>query len=189
LICLHISDSAAYSSSISFSHIGYGLPVLLSDVECSSAELQLSYCNHTRFSGTLITRQIGVRCQTNTESKVIIILLLSDPERHIASYWYAIYTAVPGAPLGVQIFNITSFTISLTWSPPLASERHGLSIFGYIINCSADHSSLGNSNLHTEGHNATFVDLHPFTPYNCCVAANSSNGRGRFACLRAVTRK
>ena len=99
------------------------------------------------------------------------------------------YIAVSGAPQGVQIFNITSSTISLTWSPPLVSERHGLSIFGYIIYCSEDHSSLGNSNLHTEIHNATFVNLHPFTTYNCCVAANSSNGMGRPACLRAVTRK
>ena len=102
---------------------------------------------------------------------------------------HILYTAVPGAPQGVQIFNITLSTISLTWSPPLVSERHGLSIFGYIINCSADHSSLGYSSLDTESHNATFVDLHPFTAYNCCVAANSSNGRGRLACLRAVTRK
>jgi hypothetical protein len=103
---------------------------------------------------------------------------------------FVLSTAVPGAPQAVQIFNITSSTISLIWSPPLVSERHGLSIFGYIINCSADHSSLGNSSLvYTEGHNATFVDLHPFTAYNCCIAANSSNGRGRLACLRAVTRK
>jgi hypothetical protein len=97
--------------------------------------------------------------------------------------------AVPGAPQAVQISNITSSTISLAWSPPLISERHGLSIFDYIINCSADHSSLGNINQNTEGHNATFVNLHPFTAYNCCVAVDSSNGRGRFACLRAVTRK
>jgi hypothetical protein len=100
-----------------------------------------------------------------------------------------IYTALPGAPQGIQIFNITSSTISITWSPPLVSERHGLNIFGYIINCSADHSSLGNGNLHTESQNATFVDFYPFTAYNCCIAANSDHGVGRLACLRAVTRK
>ena len=98
-------------------------------------------------------------------------------------------TAVPGAPQRVQIFNITSSTISLTWSPPLISERHGLNIFDYVINCSADNSSLGNNNQNTDSQNATFVDLHPFTAYNCCVAANSSNGMGRLACSRAVTRK
>ena len=35
----------------------------------------------------------------------------------------------------------------------------------------------------------TLVNLHPFTAYNCCVAANSSNGIGRLSCLRAVTCK
>ena len=107
------------------------------------------------------------------------------------TYWCvkAKYTAVPGAPQRIQISNVTSSTISLTWSPPLVSERHGLSIFGYIINCSADHSSLGNNNLRTENQNASFVDLHPFTAYNCCVASNSNHGTGRLVCLRAVTCK
>ena len=100
-----------------------------------------------------------------------------------------IYTAVPGALQEVQVLNITSSTISLTWSPPLVSERHELNVLEYIINCSADHNSLGNKHHYTDIQNATFVDLHPFTAYNCCVAANSSNGVGRLACLRAVTRK
>ena len=102
---------------------------------------------------------------------------------------HSIHTAIPGAPQKIQISNITSSTISLFWSPPLVSERHGLTIFGYIINCLTDHSSLGNSHLHTDSHSAIFVNLHPFTAYNCCIAANSNHGRGRFACLRAVTCK
>ena len=100
-----------------------------------------------------------------------------------------IHTAIPGAPQSVQISNITSSIISLSWSPPLVSERHGLTIFGYIVNCSADHSSLGNTHLYTDIHNATFVDLRSFTAYNCCIAANSNHGRGKLACLRAVTCK
>ena len=102
---------------------------------------------------------------------------------------HVINTAVPGVPQGIQSFNITSSTISLSWSPPLVLERHGLSIFGYTVRCLTAHSSLGYSNLNTERPNTTFVDLHPFTAYNCCVAANSNNGIGRLACLQAVTRK
>ena len=69
---MYISDSAAYYFSNRFRYYQYyGLPVLLVTIECSSAELQLSQCNYTRYSGihTYWRRQFGVRCQIARESK------------------------------------------------------------------------------------------------------------------------
>ena len=98
------------------------------------------------------------------------------------------FAAVPGAPQSVQISNTTLSTISLTWFPPLITERYGLDIFGYIINCSSDHDDLvGNAVKYTESFNATLFNLHPFTVYSCCVAASSNHGRGQEACQSAVT--
>ena len=158
------------------------LPYLFESVECTSHEVHLSQCNHTKFNGDFSTIIFATECQIARESK--LITLIAGNKCIIISH-----TAVPGAPQSVQISNTTSSTTTLTWSPPLVSERHGLSIFGYTINCSADHSLLGNILQYTDIHKATLVNLHPFTAYNCCVAASSSHGRGRHACARTVTCK
>ena len=103
---------------------------------------------------------------------------------------YIIIIAVPGAPQSVQISNTTSSTISLTWSPPIIPERHGIAIFGYLINCSTEHCLLENAaSYYTERYDATvtLTNLHPFTTYNCCVAVNSSHGMGHPACQNTVT--
>ena len=91
---------------------------------------------------------------------------------------------MPGAPLSVQLSNATtnSSIITLTWSPPLVSERYGLTIYGYIINCSTDSGSLLEIK-YTDILNVTVPNLYPFESYNCCIAANSSHGSGRVACV------
>ena len=102
------------------------------------------------------------------------------------------YTDKPGAPLNVHVTNITSSTISLAWSPPLVSERNGQNILGYHIICLSLTSVLGsydNVTGYKDILNITLDSVYPFTAYNCCVAASTGNGRGRFACLRAVTRE
>ena len=90
----------------------------------------------------------------------------------------------PGAPQNVQITDYASTSISLSWSPPLVSERLGLRLFNYVINCSTDHSLQENVVLRTERLNLTVDSLHPFTPYNCCVAVNSTHGLGQLACYK-----
>ena len=94
---------------------------------------------------------------------------------------------VPGAPQNIQVFNITSSTITLTWSPSLVSETLGLTIFSYKINCSTDPNIHGSTIKNVDILGATLSNLHPFTVYNCCVAVNSNNGKGKLACLGAVT--
>ena len=93
---------------------------------------------------------------------------------------------IPGAPLNVQASSVTPSTIGLTWSPPLVSETLGLTIYSYFITCSTDSQPDSNTIKTTDSHSATFSQLDPFTQFNCCVAANSNNGKGKFACISAI---
>ena len=96
-------------------------------------------------------------------------------------------TDIPGVPVNVQVSSITSSSIGLSWSPPLVSETLGLIIYSYIITCSMDAQSHSSGIKTTDAHSTTFSQLQAFTAYNCCVAANSNNGKGQLACLNAVT--
>ena len=99
------------------------------------------------------------------------------------------FTAIPGAPQNVQVTNVTSSTLAISWSPPLVSERYspGLQIFGYMISCTTGQDLLENAITYSDTLNATLSNLHPFTAYNCCVAANSNHGRGKPACQSTIT--
>ena len=77
----------------------------------------------------------------------------------------------------------------MSWSPPLVSERYspGIQIFGYVITCTTGQGLLESAITYTDALNATLFNLHPFTAYNCCVAANSNHGRGKPACQSTTT--
>ena len=100
------------------------------------------------------------------------------------------HTDIPGAPVNVQVSNVTSSTIGLTWSPPLVSETLGLDIYSYAITCSLTRGPQWDHATHvktTDGHSVVFSQLHPFIQYNCCVTVNSENGRGKSTCLSTIT--
>ena len=96
---------------------------------------------------------------------------------------------IPGSPHHFKISSSSSSTLTLSWSPPLVSEIHALTIFTYSINCSTEPQTHNSMHVikYTDSHSATFSELHPFTFYNCCVAAVSNHGRGKLACIDAVT--
>ena len=99
-----------------------------------------------------------------------------------------IFLDTPGAPHALRISSATSSTLDLTWSPPLVSEIHGLTISQYIINCSTGLGpQMQNDIKYTDTRSATFSNLHPYTFYNCCVAAVSNHGRGELACIDTIT--
>ena len=95
-----------------------------------------------------------------------------------------IYIAVPGAPQNLLVSDITSSSISLSWSPPPFSERLGLALYKYSINCIHQNHAVV---MQTEILNVTVANLHPFAPYNCCVAVNSTHGLGQLACQNSFT--
>ena len=101
-----------------------------------------------------------------------------------------IHLDIPGAPQALRILIATSSTLALTWSPPLVSEIHGLTVTHYAVNCST--LSLGQQTqesviINTDVQSATVSNLRPFTYYNCCVAAVSNHGSGRWACVGTTT--
>ena len=99
--------------------------------------------------------------------------------------------ALPGAPQNIAASNISSYSIFLSWSPPLVSERYGLAVYNYTVNCSMNANELDESTIRstvvTEEFSTTLSNLYPFSPYNCCVFVNSVNGKGERACLRIIT--
>ena len=98
-----------------------------------------------------------------------------------------LHTDIPGAPVNVQVSSVTSSTVGLTWSPPLVSETFGLDIYSYVVTCTTGPQQHDASMKATDSHSAMFSQLQPFTQYNCCVAVNSENGRGKSACLSVIT--
>lgn len=105
---------------------------------------------------------------------------------------FIIIIDIPGAPQALRISSATSSILALTWSPPLVSEIHGLTITHYAVNCST--LSLGQQTqetiiINTDVQSATVSNLHPFKYYNCCVAAINNHGMGRLACIHTVTGK
>ena len=95
---------------------------------------------------------------------------------------------IPGAPQNVQVTNVTSTTITLTWSPPLIAETLELTIYSYNINCFRDYNLKRNNTAKTtDSLNATLSNLQPSTSYNCCLAVNSAHGRGKLSCLKIPT--
>ena len=140
------------------------------------------------------TNAISTQIDLAMEDSVICHLLSSAeyPHRVYILYLYNyrlslvyIIIDIPGAPQNIRVTNTSSSTISLRWSTPL--ETYGLMIFGYAINCSTESKMLENVIHYTDIRNATLFNLHPFTTYNCCVAADSNHGRGKLACQSTVT--
>ena len=77
----------------------------------------------------------------------------------------------------------TSRTISLSWSPPLFSQRHGI-ITSYNVSCYREDFRY-NGNV-TE--NSTSVTkLIPFTNYTCSVRAATIKGEGPPAVESVIT--
>ena len=88
---------------------------------------------------------------------------------------------------------MSSAEITLSWSPPHKSEKHG-TILSYIVYCSSQR--LGEaiirprtifSSAANETSTTILSGLHPFTTYNCCVSATNDQGRGKLACQSFVT--
>ena len=87
--------------------------------------------------------------------------------------------AVTGRPRNVRITARTYTTLSISWSPPLITQRYG-AILRYNISC------LGSGVLqfhHTTGNSTRMVGLHPYTRYYCCISAITTMAEGARACF------
>ena len=75
-----------------------------------------------------------------------------------------------GSPLNF-IISVTSRTLTLSWSPPLPSQRNGV-IISYLVTCNSKNSTR------TSSTSLTITGLQPFTNYTCTVSAATMVGDG-----------
>ena len=95
----------------------------------------------------------------------------------------SIAAAVTGPPQNVRNTARSSTTLSISWSPPLITQRYG-TILRYNVSC------LGSGVLqfHQTTDNSTrMVGLHPYTHYSCCISAITTMAEGTRACLNTRT--
>ena len=77
-----------------------------------------------------------------------------------------IFIDIPGSPRHFKISSSSSSTLTLSWSPPLVSEIHALTIFTYSINCSTEPQIQNSMHIvkYTDSHSVTFsIDI--WLPY------------------------
>ena len=98
----------------------------------------------------------------------------------------SITNSVPSGP--PQSFRLVamSHNITLSWSPPLPSQRNGV-IISYLITCSSGGSIINSTR--TSSTSLTITGLEPFTNYTCSVRATTVVGDGPAAVNTVETQK
>ena len=79
--------------------------------------------------------------------------------------------------------SVTSRTLTLSWSPPLLSQRNGV-IISYLITCSSGGSIINGTR--TSSTSLTITGLQPFTNYTCSVRAATTVGDGPATPVRHI---
>ena len=83
-----------------------------------------------------------------------------------------IYLVPSGAPQEFTILSI-SHTLTLSWSPPLPSQRNGV-ITSYLVTCTIG----GVTNSNRISGTSQVINIDPFTSYTCSVRAATMVGDG-----------
>ena len=91
------------------------------------------------------------------------------------SYNQSIFYIVPSGPPQNLVSSVTSRTLTLSWSPPLPSQRNGV-IISYLITCSLGGNIINSTR--TSSTSLTITRLQPFTSYTCSVSAATIVGDG-----------
>ena len=86
-----------------------------------------------------------------------------------------LYNTVPSGPPQNFTISTTSRTLTLSWSPPLPSQRNGV-IISYLITYSSGGSIINSTR--TSSTSLTITGLQPFTSYTCTVSAATIRGDG-----------
>ena len=83
--------------------------------------------------------------------------------------------AVPSGPPQSLVITMKSHNLTLSWSPPLPSQRNGV-IISYLITCSSGDIIINTTR--TSSTSLTITGLQPFTNYTCSVSASTIIGDG-----------
>ena len=81
---------------------------------------------------------------------------------------------------------MNSHNLTLSWSPPLSSQRNGV-IISYLITCSSGDIIINTTR--TSSTSLTITGLQPFTNYTCSVSASTIVGEGPAAAKSIVTKE
>ena len=99
-----------------------------------------------------------------------------------------IFFIVPsGFPQDVSVNNTTSYSISLTWTPPPPNQQNGV-ITRYFVNVTHI-GSLETIQYYSTVTSITITGLDPYTKYVCVIAAETTIGVGPFSHLFFVQTK
>ena len=82
--------------------------------------------------------------------------------------------AVPRGPPQDFVVSVTSCTLTLSWSPPLLSQRRNGVIISYLVSCTVG----GNSKNMRVTTTSKIISIKPFTSYTCSVSAATIVGDG-----------
>ena len=94
--------------------------------------------------------------------------------------------AASGPPTNFSI-TISSRSLTLSWHPPLPSQRNGV-IISYYINCSSEGIVIFNETRNSNIPNSVIVsNLVPGNEYICSVIASTVKGDGPAAVMRVTT--
>ena len=104
--------------------------------------------------------------------------------KHIYNSQSIFYIVPSGSPLNFTISSVTSRTLTLSWYPPLPSQRNGV-IISYLITCSSGDSIINSTQ--TSNTSLTITGLQPFTNYTCTVSAATIVGDGPAATNSTMT--
>ena len=151
--------------------------------ESHTDELPDSAMSHTVMGlrpFTLYTCEVAA-LNVEGEGPPAVLSVLTKQDGNIIYSWLYYYHScylvplVPsGPPQGLTV-SVNSRSFTLSWSPPLSSQRNGI-IISYIVIC-----RLGNSIVHTSRTSSTsltITELQPFTVYHCTLSASTIAGDG-----------
>ena len=93
-----------------------------------------------------------------------------------------LYTAPEGPPRDVDITEVTSSSLKVTWMIPVEEDHNGV-ISGYVVELGETDSGLVLADVVVAGSELDhmFIGLTPYKQYFARVAATTSAGQGPFS--------
>ena len=98
----------------------------------------------------------------------------------------SIAAAVTGPPQNVRNTARSSTTLSISWSPPLITQRYG-TILRYNVSCLGSGMLQFNQTTDNSTFSVRMVSLRPYTNYSCCISAITTVAEGTKACTNTIT--
>ena len=142
-----------------------------------------AYCYKVVVTNTVGRNESVIRVLLTSESGELACQVCKS---NFLSYYCNLLLAPSGPPRNLNI-TTSSRSLTLSWHPPLPSQRNGV-IISYYINCSLKRIAIFNETRESNISNSVNVpDLVPGTKYICSVVASTVKGDGPAAVMGVTT--